>query len=246
MKVIAHRGASAEAPENTLAAFRRAVEVRADLIELDVRFSRDRAVVVFHDRTLERTSDGTGPVASRTLREIKTLDAGSRFSPSCAGERIPLLGEVLDLIAPSSLRLFIEIKIDRGEESVREELVSAVVRLVKDYGFRSRATIASFDRECPRIARRIDQSISTGLIFADPLAGEREEAGGYEGLDILCARWNIITPAAVRAAAAVGREVYAWTIDREEELRPVVASEVNAIASNHPRWLKQALKILQP
>lgn len=244
MKVIAHRGASAEAPENTLSAFRRAVEVASDLIELDVRFSRDRALVVFHDRTLNRTTDGAGPVASRTLRELKALDAGSRFSPAFAGERIPLLEEVFDLLAPSALRLFIEIKIDPGEAAVRDELVPAVVRLVNSSDFRSRATVASFDRESLRIARRIDPGASTGLIFADPAAWGREAAAGYAGLDILCARWNVVSPESASRAAAAGRAVYAWTVDREEELRPVVACGVDAVASNHPRWLKQALRRL--
>jgi len=246
MKVIAHRGASAEAPENTLSAFRRAVEVASDLIELDVRFSRDRAVVVFHDRTLERTTDGAGPVAERRLGELKALDAGSRFSPAFAGERIPLLREVFDLIASSSVRLFVEIKIDRGEEAVRDELVPAVVGLVADHKFRDRATVASFDRESLWIARRLDPGISTGLIFADPAVWEREVSAGYAGLDILCARWNIVSLQTVSRAAAAGRAVYAWTVDREEELRGLIASGVDAVASNHPRWLKEQLARPRP
>ncbi len=241
IQVIAHRGASAEAPENTLAAFRRAVEIGADLIELDVRFSRDRAVVVFHDRKLDRTTDGRGPVASRTLRELQSLDAGTSFSPAYAGERIPLLDEVLVELRSSPPRLFIEIKIDPGEEAVREELTPAVLRLVHDRGWRERATVASFDRESLRLARRLDPGVSAGLIFSDPEAWEREAVGGYDGLDVLCARWNIVSEERTSRARAAGREVYAWTIDREEELRPVLAAGVDAAASNHPRWLKERL-----
>lgn len=241
IQVIAHRGASAEAPENTLAAFRRAVEIGADLIEFDVRFSRDRAVVVFHDRKLDRTTDGTGPVASRTLRELKSLDAGASFSPAYAGERIPLLDEVLRELRSSPPRLFIEIKIDPGEEAVREELTPAVLRLVHDHGCRERATVASFDRESLRLARRLDPGVSAGLIFSDPEVWEKEAAGGYDGLDVLCARWSIVSEERTSRARAAGRKVYAWTIDREEELRPALAAGVDAVASNHPRWLKERL-----
>src|SRR5512136_697214 len=95
---IAHRGASAAAPQNTLAAFRKAVELGADGVELDVQLSADGAVVVIHDFTVDKTTDGTGRVAAKTLAELKALDAGSRFSPQFAGERIPTLAEVFEAI----------------------------------------------------------------------------------------------------------------------------------------------------
>ena len=242
IKVIAHRGASAVAPENTLAAFRAALAVPADLIELDVRFSRDRALVVFHDRLLDRATDGTGPVNARTLAELKKLDAGARFSSAFAGERIPTLEEVIALLLPRALRLFIEIKIDGGEESVRDELVPAVVGLIGEKGFRSRATVASFDRQSLRISKRLDPDLPAGLIFRDPAVWAAAEASGYEGLDVLCARWSIVTPEAAERARRAGRAVYAWTIDREEELAPVLAGGVDAVASNNPGWLKEALE----
>jgi len=98
MKVIAHRGASAVRPENTLAAFREAARVGADYIELDLRFSRDREVIVFHDRLLDRTSDGSGPVIARNLSELKELDAGSWFSTDYSNEKIPTLSETIQTL----------------------------------------------------------------------------------------------------------------------------------------------------
>src|SRR5215475_6599931 len=94
--VIAHRGASGTCPENTLAAFRRAQELGAHMIELDVQLTRDGEVVVMHDWTLARTTDGRGRVASRTLAELRQLDAGSWFDPGYAREPVPTLREVLD------------------------------------------------------------------------------------------------------------------------------------------------------
>src|SRR5512136_1224893 len=95
---IGHRGASAAAPQNTLAAFRKAMELGADGVELDVQLSADGAVVVIHDFTVDKATDGTGRVAAKTLAELKALDAGSRFSPQFAGERIPTLAEVFEAI----------------------------------------------------------------------------------------------------------------------------------------------------
>ena len=96
VEVIAHRGASAERPENTMSSFRRAAELEADRIELDVQLTRDGQVVVFHDADLDRTTDGSGPLTEHTWDELSRLDAGSWMSPEFAGERIPRLVEVLE------------------------------------------------------------------------------------------------------------------------------------------------------
>ena len=116
VKIIAHRGASAAAPENTLASFKEAVRVGADMIELDVRLSREGAVMVFHDPDLSRTTDGDGPVEKRRLAELRALDAGSWFSENFKGEGIPILEEVIRTIFSSRIELCIEIKIDPGRE----------------------------------------------------------------------------------------------------------------------------------
>jgi len=95
---VGHRGAMASAPQNTLAAFRKAIEFGADGVELDVHLSKDGAVVVMHDFFVDRATDGTGRVAQKTLAELKALDAGIKFSPQFAGERVPTLSEVFDVL----------------------------------------------------------------------------------------------------------------------------------------------------
>src|SRR5687767_7844700 len=95
MKIVGHRGAAGLAPENTLASFRRAWELGADIVELDVHLTTDGQVIALHDATLDRTTSGTGPVAVLTLAEVQSLDAGSQFAPEFAGERVPTLAEVL-------------------------------------------------------------------------------------------------------------------------------------------------------
>ncbi len=119
--IEAHRGDSASAPENTLAAFRRAVELGVPSVELDVHPARDGTLVVIHDDTVDRTTDGTGAVSDKTLDELRCLDAGSWFGSQFAGERIPTLAEVLELLAPSATGLNIEIKAD-DDEAIRGTL----------------------------------------------------------------------------------------------------------------------------
>jgi glycerophosphoryl diester phosphodiesterase len=237
MITIAHRGASALAPENTIAAFEEAIRLGADMIELDVRLSSDGAIVVFHDRDLTRTTDGTGPVKDLTLAELKRLDVGSWFSERFRGERIPTLEEAIQAIYSSRLELCIEIKIDKGREELRRQLVAGTIAIIDRTCFRDRTIMASFDRESISISRASHPDIRTGLIFnKDEVWAECAEEL-YAGIDYLSARWNIITAPRVSAAHQEGRKVIAWTIDREEELNQILPLSVDAVASNNPEWL---------
>ncbi|HEX71926.1 MAG TPA: hypothetical protein ENN65_01215 [Candidatus Hydrogenedentes bacterium] len=123
--VIAHRGASAYAPENTLAAFQGAIDMRADWFELDCRLSRDGHVIILHDHDLKRTTNCEGTVADKTLAELKTLDAGSWFSPDFAGEPIPTLGEALDL-AKDRIGVYIEIKSCADDGPLIQQLLEII------------------------------------------------------------------------------------------------------------------------
>ncbi|MEA1927811.1 MAG: glycerophosphodiester phosphodiesterase family protein [Candidatus Auribacterota bacterium] len=242
MITIAHRGASADTPENTLSAFRRAVQLGADMIELDVRLSRDGKVMVFHDQDLSRTTDGTGPVEERTLEELRALDAGSWFSDEFKGEGIPTLEEVIRTILPSRIELCIEIKIDQGREYHRKRLVAGTLEIIEKTRFRNRGIPASFDRESIRISKSISPEIRTGLIFSREEVWTECAEENYSGIDYLSSRWNIITAPRVAAAHRAGRKVIAWTIDREEELNRLLPLSVDALASNNPEWLIEALK----
>lgn len=129
-KVIAHRGSKGTHPENTLAAFKEAIRVKSDGIELDVHFTKDRELVVIHDETLDRTTNGTGNVGEQTLEEIKQYDAGSWFSPTYQSERIPTLAEVLSLLTGYEGLLNIEIKTDKiAYEGIEQALVSLVQQM---------------------------------------------------------------------------------------------------------------------
>jgi len=134
--VIAHRGISAKAPENTLASFALAAGAEGiDVIELDVRFTKDRQVIVLHDRTLQRTTTGNGVANKYTLNELKRYDAGSWFNPSFKTERIPMLSEVLRLVGPTRW-VDIEIKSDPFHADRRGLLEEEVIRVVDECGMK--------------------------------------------------------------------------------------------------------------
>lgn len=124
VQVIAHRGASAYAPENTVASFRKAVEMKADWFELDVTFSKDHELVIMHDGDVERTTDGTGRVADLTLEELKKFDAGSSFDAAFVNERIPTLREALDT-ATAETGVYIEVKMLSRDEQLLQQLMQA-------------------------------------------------------------------------------------------------------------------------
>lgn len=245
MILIAHRGASAEAPENTIAAFKHAIRASADLIELDVRLSLDGEVVVFHDRFLDRTTNGSGLVEDHTLAELKKLDAGSWFSPGWAGERIPTLTEVIRTVYPAKIGLYLELKVDKSREEIRSRLVGQVQRIVKKSNFLNRAFLASFDRVSLELSKKAWPGLRTGLIFRDELIWTDEKKVGYNNIDILCAHWKITDSARVAEAHRAGLQVFIWTVDRAQELRKTLPSRPDGVASNNPAWLvKEIGKLL--
>ena len=148
--IVAHRGFSAEAPENTLVAFQRAVDVGATVAECDVRRTRDGHIVLLHDETLDRTTDGSGPVAERTFAEVRGLDAGSWKSSEYAGESVPTLGETLGATA-GKLLLIVEIK--------AEGITEAVLDILRDRPQDSEVAIVSFSYETCRESRHLAPEI---------------------------------------------------------------------------------------
>ena len=160
--VIAHRGASGLAPENTLAAFHKALEVGADAIELDVRLTEDGRVAVIHDRRLDRTTTGNGPVGTCTLTELKSLDAGSWYGPEYKGERVPTLEEVFEAL-PGDFPIYVEMKA-RGPGA--RPLAVRVAEIVRRYERWDSTMAASFNPVATIIIRAIEPRIIRGYIWA--------------------------------------------------------------------------------
>jgi len=235
---IAHRGFSSVAPENTLAAFQRALELKPDLIECDVRRAKDGTIMVIHDPTLERTTNGTGRVADLSLTELKQLDAGSWFSDEFAGEQLPTLKEYLDLDWSTTSPL-IEIK--------EEELVDDVVALIQSRDLSRRAVICSFHHA---IGSRLKES--EPAIRFSPLISRKEGIVGQEAIQlaqeaasvngwVLGVNYTAITPDLIKAAHDTGLLIEAWTVDDENDMRNMVDMGIDVIASNRVDTLLRVL-----
>ncbi|MDM8515683.1 glycerophosphodiester phosphodiesterase family protein [Desulfobacterales bacterium HSG16] len=166
--IVAHRGFSAKYPENTMAAFQAAVDAGADMVELDVSFTKDREMVVIHDDILDRTTDGKGPVCEYTLEQLKKLDAGSWFHEKFSGQHILALSEVLDQIAPQIL-VNIEIKSSAFEEHYpKDSIENLIIELVDEKKLQDRVIISSFEtRFLSRIAH-IEKRPAISMLSLDP------------------------------------------------------------------------------
>jgi len=238
---IAHRGASAVAPPNTLAAFRRAAELGADGIELDVHLSADGVPVVIHDATVDRTTDGTGRVADLPLSALKELDAGSWFDLAFAGERIPTLGEVFEEVG-RTLLINVELKVAPGED---QGLEAAVVALVERHGLQERVLLSSFNPMALRRVRRLAPGIPLGLLYEAATLSRlaRLVAWAMRGLrpEAIHPHWRLIRPSTVRRAHARGRRVVAWTVDEPSGMQRLVGWGVDGIITNHPDRLRDVI-----
>lgn len=237
-RVIAHRGFSGAAPENTLAAFEKAIEVGADMFELDVLLSRDGRVVVIHDDTLDRTTDGEGKVAAFTLAELKKLDAGSWFSAEFAGERIPTLEEALRL-AKGRILVNVEIK----TEAVGHGVVAKTLEVIDELDMKDNVVISSFDPKALSKARELDPHIRTASLFnAELQKGMSPEAVmaevGSNGFNLSRRQ---VDAGIVAACHRLARPVSVYTVNEINEMERLIRLGVNAIFTDRPDRLLRVL-----
>ena len=231
MLVIAHRGASGTRPENTLVAFRRAETLGAQMVELDVQLSRDGEVVVLHDWTLDRTSDGRGRVGRRTLAEIRRLDAGAWFDPAYAGERIPTLGEVL---AAVGLPVNVELK-SRGDDG----LEARALAVVEAAGAMERVVFSSFDPESLLRLRARSARADIAVLWSGRRLAPALRLAGRVGATALHIRKDAAASAEVPKAVAEGVLVRAWTVNDPAESALLGNSGVSAIFTDFPERFLQ-------
>ncbi len=232
--VLGHRGASHDAPQNTLAAFRRAVEVGADGIELDVHLSRDGVPVVIHDSKVDATTDGTGSVSTMSLAELQALDAGSHFDAQFSGERIPTLEEVLTEVG-ADLLINIELKAGRTEG-----LVDAVAAVIKRTEMQARVWFSSFKPYLLYQARDLAPEIPCGLLYAPVSVGSLLLAPitPYEARHPYFA---MVSERSVRRMHRRGLRIFVWTLDDPEMARQLAAWGVDGIITNEPAEILKAL-----
>ena len=240
MIVLAHRGASGTAPENTMAAFRRAAELGADGLELDVQRSADGAVVVLHDADVRRTSDGTGPVASLSLPALRRLDFGGWFSPAFRGEPIPLLAEVADFVAARGLWLNIELK---GDPDLDPALPGAVAAVVRGRLDPARTILSTFDAgSWDAVAAAMPgypRALLVERLDADAwrlLA--RRDASGAPFFRFAHPGHRAVTASSLARLRAAGLRVHPWTLDRPRPTARMLALGVDGIITGFPERVR--------
>ena len=247
--VIAHRGYRAKYPENTLAAFDAAIQVGADMIELDVCLSEDRIPVVIHDETLDRTTDGNGIVQEKSLEELKQLDAGSWFSPQFKGEKIPTLEEVL-LQVQGKISVNIEIKPEGFEEKQKPDSIEIqVCQLVRDYEMEDEVLISSFNHAFfPRMEKWLKtQTMKNALRFA-PLQEDHLE---MEELLQICHRYHafafhpdesLVTREMIEKMSASEFPVLTYTVNEKKRMKELMDWGISGIFTDEPELMIQSIQ----
>jgi glycerophosphoryl diester phosphodiesterase len=225
--VVAHRGHSSVAPENTIAAIERAVAAGVRAVEFDVRRTADGAIVLMHDKTVERTTDGSGAVADLNLGELERLDAGSWKSPEFAGERVPTLRAALEHLRESKAYAVVEIK---------DRLIgTAVAREIAESGMGASATVISFDDRDLSETRAAMADLPTGLLTSDvtsaDLLAARARACGARIVDVA---FRALSGEVVGSLRAAGMDVWAWTVNEPESIRTLAAWGVTAVTTDDP------------
>jgi len=245
VKIIAHRGASHEAPENTLAAVQLAWEQGADAVEVDVQFSKDGHVVVIHDANTHKTAGLNKKVSNQTLAELRSLDAGRWKGKRWVGQKIPTLEEVLVTI-PADKRLFVEIKCG-------PECIPAFARTVKHTGIRSNQVVPiGFSLVTMKLVKeRLPEwevcwvaqfrriwPMGSWIPTADRLIQQARQTG-LDGLDLDAG--GPINAGFVQQVKAAGLELYVWTVDTPGRARSLLAAGIDGLTTNRPGWLRRQL-----
>jgi glycerophosphoryl diester phosphodiesterase len=237
--VLAHRGDLAHAPENTLSSFRQAIQKGADGVELDVKLTSDGHVIVFHDTSVDRTTNAAGRVASFSLDAIRKLDAGSWFNEKFRGEKVPLLEEVFETVGPEKL-----INIELTNYSTpRDGLVDRVCELIKHRGNQAQVIFSSFFASNLRRASHLIPEIPRGLLAMPGLPGIWARSFGFMFGDYNALHPHItsVDRQQVQRVHRLNRRVHVWTANTPTEVKQLREWNVDGIFTDDPAAALQAL-----
>ncbi len=237
---IAHRGASGVAPENTLTAIEKALEIGVDLVEIDLRLTADGHAAVIHDRTVDRTTDGTGLVETLTREDIQRLDAGMWFRQEFKGERIPCFEDVLDLVGRRAIIL---------AEAKTDEVAERAATIIRSRRAQSRVILQSFSATAIRTVNRLDRRIPTAFLMVGTEAALRRKTGLVKrvlklGANALCLKYSAARPELVEIFLKRAMGFWVWTVDEEAEMRAMIEMGVGGIITNWPDRLNKVLEEL--
>ena len=235
MEILAHRGASGTAPENTIAAFKKAMVDGCDGFEFDVQQTKDGKMVIFHDWTLERTSNGNGYVREHTLEELKKLDAGSWFSEEFKEEKIPTLEETLDLI-PDHMLINIELKEEYSRERGSEKIL---VDIIQQYPTKN-IIVSSFSHNLLKNIKSLDPSIKIGILVESTLVNLDKyiENLGFE-LSAYHPAKSFILQEDVNYLNSKNIDINVWTVNTSKDAKILKEMGITRIITNYPKEIKE-------
>lgn len=229
-KIYAHRGASKAEPENTMAAFRRAIEMGADGIELDVHLSKDGELVVAHDETLERVSDGQGRIVDYTLEQLRGFNFASKREGH-APERIPTLREVYELAGPAGLHINVEIK---SGIVLYEGIEQKLLELEQQMGMQGRVLYSSFNHYSLRILKALSPAAKTGLLYGEAIVDPWVYAAYAGAYAIHPHYFALKAPGVVEDCHKNGVKVHPWTVDDPQHIAWMLKLGVDIIITDVP------------
>jgi len=234
--IIAHRGASGHAPENTFAAFERAVQLGAAFIETDLQLTRDAQFVAIHDAYLDRTTNGRGSVHEYTLAELRELDAGKWFDREFMGQRIPTLDEILDFARERDVVFYLEIKYNSAW-GMHQTLVGELGKPENA----ARTIVISFDAATLDSLRRLEPAIMTGLLVGND-KGAPVKAALDVGARQLCPHIDLVTPELVERAHRADLQLVTWTVNERGQMRAAMDVGVDGIMTDLPDRLRAVVE----
>jgi len=232
---VAHRGASGHAPENTMSAFQKGFEMKADYIEIDVQMTKDGELVVIHDTTVNRTTNGTGKVGDLTFEEIRQLDAGSWFSEAYAGESIPTFEEVLGEFR-GKVGILIELKSPELYPGIEEKIADAVIERNMDKSNSNKIIMQSFNHESVKKSKELLPNLSHGVLAGASWANvTKEQLSGFATYaDYFNPNMNIVTDDLVGDVHEAGLEIFPYTSKSQEQALNLFDLNVDGIITDYP------------
>lgn len=237
--IFAHRGASAYAPENTIAAFVLALDQGADAIELDAKLSADGQVVVMHDETVDRTTDGSGSVKSLTLADLQSLEAGSKFPPLFKSEKVPSLEQVFEAVGR---KIFINVELS-NYSTPKDDLVDKVIALVKKYNLEDRVLLSSYNLIALIQSRKLLPEVALGFLIYAGL-GEialRSRLVRFGPLLALHSSFKDVTSYLIQSTHQAKSRIHAYTVNQPEQIQQLYRAGVDGIFTDDPLLARKIL-----
>lgn len=236
---IAHRGFSGHYPENTMEAFRRAVEVGCDGIETDLHMTKDGVIVICHDEKIDRTTNGTGFIANYNYKELCKFDAGIKHGEQFKGERIPSIDEFLDYVRDKDLLINFELK---NNIISYEEMEKKVIEKVYGFNMEKNVILSSFNHYSMIHAKQIDSSIKTGLLY-QAIIYKIDEYVESVGADALHPFYPaVMNKNIVEDIKKKGIMINAYTVNEQEDMKSLIELGIDGIITNYPDKLKKVIE----